>query len=206
MVKLSRWDRAMKSARSELGYGELQYVDDWYFLMEKVKFYFSKISKEEKDIYKRYQKTDEWKELRKYIFIKFKNKCIDCNSESQCIHHLTYDNLYSEKEKDDCVALCMICHMKRHNLKQGENENNVFVGKCYLCSTEKIIFRVDSWSGKKLPDGSYFMGSWRNFCMDCLNEMSWKPNRKFNKCVKCYEEFIGRKNEAKCKWCWGDSV
>jgi len=198
------WESCMNRARNEMGYFYDEYVENWELLINKTKYYFSKYHKKRKEEYHKYLKTDRWKNLRIQVLKEAKYLCNDCGENAECVHHESYDTLYSTAEILDCVSLCMICHMKRHDICEGYNKDNVFYGKCYMCNKNKLIFRVDSWSGKKLLDKSYLRGSWRNFCIDCINEWGWDVNRKYNKCCKCFDEFVGRKNESKCKECCGD--
>lgn len=83
------------------------------------------------------------------------------------------------------------------------NENNIFKGKCYACKKWGYITYSESWSGKKLDDGSYLKGSWRNFCNPCTKKFGWSPNRTPNTCVKCSGKFLGKKTDDTCGKCVG---
>jgi len=62
--------------------------------------------------YKKYLKTDHWKEVK----LKFRGRsCEKCGSKYKInIHHLTYRNLGRDKEYNDCVPLCEYCHQEVH--------------------------------------------------------------------------------------------
>jgi hypothetical protein len=75
-----------------------------------------------KDFYKKYYRSkyetymdsDEWRIKRNEMIKKYKC-CQVCSSVSNLhCHHLTYDNLFNEKE-EDLVILCSICHKEEHN-------------------------------------------------------------------------------------------
>jgi len=197
----NKWEAAIVRAKYKLGYSQNEYISDWETLMSQAKDEYKKMYERWKKEYIKYLKTDRWLELREKVFLRDSFKCVDCGGKSECVHHLSYDNLYGEFEKEDCISLCNFCHMERHNLKAGENENNIFIGKCYMCSCKKPIFRMDSWKSKKLDDGYFIMGSWRNFCKECCDDWGWDYNREYNKCVDCFDLFLGRKNGARCKNC-----
>ena len=64
--------------------------------------------------YLNYLQSDEWKALSSECKSLAKNQCSQCKSTSnlEC-HHLTYDNLYLEKQSD-LQCLCNECHTKIH--------------------------------------------------------------------------------------------
>ena len=65
--------------------------------------------------YEEYLKSDKWKKKREKILKRADHKCELCGStENLHIHHLTYDNVYNEKE-EDLLCVCDICHSKLHN-------------------------------------------------------------------------------------------
>jgi hypothetical protein len=198
------WMQANQNIRELYGYSPLGWIEDYTEFIKDVKIEFGKLCKKRKNEYKKYQQSEQWKELKKKVFKNNNGLCLDCGKKAECIHHEHYNLLYTSAEEFSCVPLCMICHMKRHDICESYNSNNIFVGKCYMCDKTKLITRVDSWSGKKLPDGSYLKGSWRNFCEDCVKKMGWKNNRNYNRCCKCFEEFVGSKKQSKCKECCGD--
>jgi len=199
------WGMATARVRRRLGYGRDEFINDWNGFIDSVKVEFGILCKEKKQKYKNYQKTEQWQELRKKVFKNNNGLCLDCNKKAECIHHEHYDLLYTSAEEFSCIPLCMICHMKRHDICDSYNQNNVFSGKCYMCGKTKLITRIDSWSGVKQSDGNWIRGSWRNFCENCVKEWGWENNRTYNKCCKCFEEFVGWKKQSKCKECCGDS-
>lgn len=52
------------------------------------------------------------------------------------------------------------------------SKSNIFVGKCYLCGRERLIYRTDSW---KSQNG--IRGGFRNFCLSCVSDWDWEINR-----------------------------
>ena len=71
-----------------------------------------------KDGYRRYLKTKHWKEFRSnYKF----GKCYCCREDGCDLHHIRYNNLFNETDKD-VVLLCHECHNNIHNLILNEKE------------------------------------------------------------------------------------
>lgn len=65
--------------------------------------------------YKTYLKSDHWEEIRTNMLEKYNHRCAMCDrTDNLQVHHKTYDNRGNEKEEDDLVVLCPICHMKEH--------------------------------------------------------------------------------------------
>lgn len=61
-----------------------------------------------------YLKSKEWKSIRLKVIKDRNGKCENCNSTRKLqVHHLTYENLYSEGFKD-LKLLCKKCHAKEH--------------------------------------------------------------------------------------------
>lgn len=232
------WEDAISEAKYGMGYGKDEYIDDFSSITKEAVeilrrdrrsiYEKEKIEKEKQqkiwhEKYNKYMISKEWRILRNFVIRNFNNKCNDCGSLAECVHHKTYETLYTKDEINDLVPLCNLCHMNRHNLMIGINDNNVFYGRCSNCKEIRLIFRVDSWKThifKKtksisyikinekvnipveniIPAGKVF-GGFFNFCQDCLTQLNFKENRKHNKCVECFNDFVGRKNEARCKYC-----
>ncbi len=195
------WDNAISKAKRILGYSHDEYIEDYSRVVEKTKEILYDSRKKWQKQYKTYMNSKEWRILRNTIIKKADNKCQDCEELAQCVHHLTYDNLYTKNEIFDCIPLCNFCHMARHNLKQGVNENNVFIGKCYLCERQTYIFRMDSWKTQIMPDKSKVIGGWFSFCKRCIEILNLGENRSLNECTSCYDHFLGKKNESECYFC-----
>jgi len=196
------WHEAMRQARLNLGYGESEYIDNFYSVLDETKNILYNSRKKWQQDYKKYMNSKKWRLLRNSIIAENNSECNDCKVAAECVHHLSYDSLYTEEERLDCIPLCQLCHMNRHNLKQGINENNIFVGKCCFCKQQTYIFRVDSWSKQgKYKKKDYLRGGFFNFCRECLFLFDFKPNRKFNECTVCFNTFVGKKNKTKCKLC-----
>lgn len=118
------WDEAMEDARIELGYSEGEYVSDWDELVEVAQEYHNTIKQREyenfcdyaKHKYHKYLESNKWKVLRNLILKRDNNICLDCKGVAEQVHHLNYDFIHTEKEKEFCVSLCRNCHTARHNL------------------------------------------------------------------------------------------
>ena len=64
--------------------------------------------------YLRYIESEKWFILKNRIKKRDKNKCTKCNSNLNLhVHHITYDNLFNEKDKD-LITLCSECHKDFH--------------------------------------------------------------------------------------------
>ena len=67
--------------------------------------------------YKKYLKTDHWKETRAEALRRGNYKCNDCGAtKSLQVHHLTYARRGHELQSD-LVVVCANCHKKRHGIK-----------------------------------------------------------------------------------------
>jgi len=76
--------------------------------------------------YREYLKTEEWQVTRRWVLLRFENKCADCGDEARLqIHHLTYEFRGNElaKHLDTLIALCPACHGRRHNLPVSARAN-----------------------------------------------------------------------------------
>ena len=69
--------------------------------------------------YKKYVKSDKWKNKRRTKLEDCQYKCEcegGCSRQATQVHHLHYDTLGNESF-EDLQALCPKCHMKKHNLR-----------------------------------------------------------------------------------------
>jgi hypothetical protein len=68
--------------------------------------------------YKDYLQTEHWFKVKTYVYKKFGKQCLDCGRKDCLnVHHETYKNKGDyEREKNDCVVLCGMCHAKEHGL------------------------------------------------------------------------------------------
>ena len=64
--------------------------------------------------YKKYLRSDAWKEKRKEYFRKFGVLCI-CGRKATVLHHKTYENVGKENIQRDLSGLCESCHHNTHN-------------------------------------------------------------------------------------------
>lgn len=63
--------------------------------------------------YKKYLRSDAWKEKRKEYFSKFGVLCI-CGRKATVLHHKTYENVGKENIQRDLSGLCESCHHNTH--------------------------------------------------------------------------------------------
>lgn len=62
--------------------------------------------------YQAYLDTQEWRDRRGAVVLR-DGECQGCGDAIDCVHHLTYENLFVES-LDDLVGLCHRCHMLAH--------------------------------------------------------------------------------------------
>ena len=77
-----------------------------------------------KEEYKQYLGTREWKERRKNAIGRAYGKCQLCNSEYRLeVHHRTYERVGKERD-DDLTVLCHDCHRRftKYNRKNKIKE------------------------------------------------------------------------------------
>lgn len=68
--------------------------------------------------YTKYLKSEKWAEIKKRLFKKRGKKCEKCGKINILhIHHLTYRNIFNEKD-EDLIILCNLCHEKAHGIKK----------------------------------------------------------------------------------------
>ena len=65
--------------------------------------------------YENYLKSKEWKRKSRHIKRKHNGKCMLCFAPAKVVHHLTYDRVYLEDERD-LIPLCNNCHNFIHRL------------------------------------------------------------------------------------------
>lgn len=61
-----------------------------------------------------YLKSNEWKQKRENILKRDEYTCQCCNEPAQQVHHINYNNVYKEKEKQ-LISVCKDCHELIHN-------------------------------------------------------------------------------------------
>lgn len=65
--------------------------------------------------YKTYLMSTEWRRLRSRIIRSRGGICEQCgSSELLHVHHITYENIFREKD-EDLEVLCVSCHRSRHD-------------------------------------------------------------------------------------------
>ena len=94
--------------------------------------------------YIEYLQTAHWKSTRAIIIYARGNKCENCGSGRRLqVHHLNYDNLWHETDKD-LKVLCEWCHSR---IFHAENQTAEFVSRI-------IAFLAESkrWKHKEIED------------------------------------------------------
>ena len=92
-----------------------------------------------KELYRAYLRTPEWKAIRLDILHLRNHKCERCDSTNRLeVHHKTYKNLFNESPKD-LELLCHKCHSNHHKIQDskpkrkhkhpGRRRRTKFVGK-----------------------------------------------------------------------------
>ncbi len=119
------WDEAVKEAKSEIGYSEDEYVDNWARVVEVAKEIIEYAKEEEyfdfceeaKIQHQEYLKSERWQKLRLRVLKRDSFLCQDCKlNPAKEVHHSDYDYLFTPKEFDFCISLCSGCHKKRHGI------------------------------------------------------------------------------------------
>lgn len=73
-----------------------------------------------KEGYRRYLKSEWWKERKAKYWSKHTRKCYCCGQYATSLHHNNYSRLNEEKDKD-LVPVCDNCHKEIHKLiNRGE--------------------------------------------------------------------------------------
>ena len=70
-----------------------------------------------KELYYRYLKSAQWRNLRKQALIRDNYKCVLCGKVDKLeVHHLFYSNMIGEDDLAQLITLCGYCHaVKCHN-------------------------------------------------------------------------------------------
>ena len=120
MTKMIDWEDAIDEAKEELGISG--YTKNWNEVVERAKEILEE--KREEDFederetmrlnHREYLKSDYWKKLRLEILFRDNFLCKDCKSKATDVHHLNYDFVKTQHEKEYCISLCRKCHDKRH--------------------------------------------------------------------------------------------
>jgi len=84
--------------------------EKFYTIQSKERRLEYEIQKEKrKQEYANYLQSYEWKRKHKYIMEKYGYRCVLCFKPAVNVHHLTYNRVYFEDERD-LIALCKNCH------------------------------------------------------------------------------------------------
>ena len=168
---MADWDDAMEEAREELGYSEGEYVEDFERLVEVAHEWYDYFKEEEYEDfcidahhkYREYLQSDRWKKLRLEVIKRDNFKCQDCNENVENVHHLDYQYLNTDKEKEFCISLCGKCHKKRHKIKTNnskDEEKKVFKKglPCPICSNPTELRMTMSGEQYLCPNYAYCGG------------------------------------------------
>lgn len=102
-------------------FSECAYMDSIPILNVLLREQFYKRSYEQKQLnyaiekekrkqqYDNYLKSYEWKRKHDFIMNKYGYRCVLCFKPAVNVHHLTYDRVFLEDERD-LIALCKNCH------------------------------------------------------------------------------------------------
>jgi hypothetical protein len=82
----------------------MQISDDKHEFYLKGKNYYQEV----------YLKSDEWKRKRIGFLERDDYKCRCCDKKAEAVHHVNYNNVHRENEKD-LISVCHSCHEKIHN-------------------------------------------------------------------------------------------
>lgn len=98
-----------------------------------------------------YLKSDEWKSKRENTLKRDNYTCVCCDEKATQVHHINYNNVYQEKEKQ-LLSVCKDCHNLIHNngivFFQGLRADFGKLGLCQHC-------------------GEYHQNGNFNLCNDC---------------------------------------
>ena len=149
------WKEAIEYAKEELGvYG---YVDS--SLWEDVVDIAKEILREEYSDqalsrYNDHMESRDWFLLRKAILKRDKNKCVDCGDIATTVHHLSYGNMKTINEKNDCISLCNRCHISRHTSGYPYRNSKIWISKseskfhtvyyCNPCECQRTFTSTDN--------------------------------------------------------------
>ena len=78
--------------------------------------------------YKKYLKSQEWKERRKEFLEESNYECEACGGTATQVHHLNYDCL-GEEEREDIEVLCKSCHEDKEMEKGTDLEEEEEYGE-----------------------------------------------------------------------------
>ena len=101
--------------------------------------------------YRKYLNSDKWKDKRKEILLLRGYKCEKCDSKKKLhVHHLTYDNIFNEKN-EDLQLLCAECHLLEHKhiKKRVKNKIKSKTKKKGQISFQKKCKMLESKAGRR---------------------------------------------------------
>lgn len=81
---------------------------------------------------RKFYKSKEWKNTRKYIFNKYHGLCVECGKPGEEVHHIIWltpkniNNLDIALGETNLILLCRDCHMKKHRKKEVTKDGLVF--------------------------------------------------------------------------------
>ncbi len=66
---------------------------------------------------------EQEKKLSAELFAKQKGKCYDCGKPlgwGSALHHIIFRSHGGKTDAENCVLLCLSCHMARHHIRLGK--------------------------------------------------------------------------------------
>lgn len=70
--------------------------------------------------YDSYLQSKYWKAKANYTRQRHGNRCAICGNRADAVHHLTYERVYMEDERD-LIAICDECHKFAHGLSEQKD-------------------------------------------------------------------------------------
>lgn len=81
---------------------------------------------------RKFYKSKEWKNTRKYIFNKYHGLCVECGKPGEEVHHIEWltpsniNNLDIALGEDNLILLCRNCHISKHRKKEVTQQGLAF--------------------------------------------------------------------------------
>jgi len=124
--------------------------------------------------YYEYLKSAKWAVIRDRILKRDGYKCTRCDNKAFLqVHHLTYDNIFEEKD-EDLITLCKKCHRKEHHKpskpakkkkKKGKKVKITREGqKCRHCGTP-VVKKIPQ--RKQIGKNQKYFYQWYLYCPKC---------------------------------------
>jgi hypothetical protein len=165
------WSDAVREAKSQLGFNQYEYIEDWdsvvYIAHEIMEEDYEEFCEEAIGEYHYYLKSEEWKKKRLEILRRDNFICSGCGDTASQVHHMTYENLHTKQEYNDCMCVCKNCHQVIHNKAESkirfknlqELAKNVRVDHVVSLNTGQTI-KISKEMKTMVDANNYFGGSY----------------------------------------------